>query len=906
MILGRDHELGQIRALLDRARESSGGSLVVYGEAGVGKSTLLASAVSEATGFTSLTTRGNEAESPLAYAALHRLLLPLLEGLDRLPARQRKALAAVFGLDDGDEVGSDRFLVFLAALGLLTEAAERKPVLCLVDDAHWLDDASSAALQFIARRVAFEPVVLLFGARSGGARRFEPGDLPALELQGLDRDAAERLLTEAADGPVPAEVRAQLYARTNGNPLALVEIPAALSAAQLEGEARLPAHLPLTDGLERVFLDRFRNLSDQARTLLLLAAADDSGDLHIVRRAADLAGASQGLADAERSGLLRVRGATLELRHPLVRSAIYSAATSSDRRTAHRALAAALTERGYRDRAVWHRADSLDGPDELTAGELELVARRAGQNGGHEASSAAWERAAELSPLTSARAERLHSAALSAWFAGEASRARTLAQAARTHAADQVLLADIDALRAFIEMNFGSPQVGHGILMRAARDVAPYDARRARKLAMIGAAFASFGFDSGIAIDPASLAPLDTGDDPLDDAFMGLLHGSAAILRGDTAAGAVSFRRALTAAEGLRDPDLLTNIGIAAMQMGDDQQAMRWHDIQLDDGRERAALSAILHALTRRTIVQLAVGQFPAAAAAAAEVLDIAATTNQPNQRALPLAELALIGALKSKDGIDEALREAELALAGHPAGVLDGLIRDTLAWARSVHAESPAVALHNLQQVSHPIMVKITAIDRMEAAVRAGQPHVATALVDQLAGFAEATGAAWALSAADHGRALLSEGADAEAYFRAALARSADNTRLFNHARTELALGEFLRRARRRTDAREHLRNAMAAFETLGVRRWADRASEELRASGEVLRRRDESGATPLTAQELQVARLVQKGLANREVAARLFVSPRTVDFHLRNVFAKLGIASRGALVQVDLDTAA
>jgi DNA-binding CsgD family transcriptional regulator len=906
MILGRDRELGELRALLDRSRDSAGGAIVVHGEAGVGKSTLLAAVAADATGFTVLRTRGSEAESPLAYAALHRLLRPVLGNLDRLPTRQRKALAAVFGLDDGAPEEHDRFLIFLAALGLLTDAAERTPVLCVVDDAHWLDDASSAALQFIARRVEFERIAILFGARDGGVRRFEPEDLPGFQLQGLERDAAERLLAESARAPVPADVLAQLYARTNGNPLALVEVPAALSPAQLEGEAHLPAHLPLTDGLERMFLDRVGRLPEAARAFLLVAAADDSGELLTVRRAAEMLHASEGLLDAERSGLVGVRESTLEFRHPLVRSAIYSSAASVERRRAHGALADALAERGDSDRAIWHRADALDEPDEVTAAELERVGRRAGQNGGHEAASAAFERAADLSVHRQERARRQFSAALSAWFAGQGNRARTLAQAARSTAADPVLLADIDGLRAFVEVNFGSPQVGHGILMRAARDVAGADRARARKLAMIATAFAAFGYDSGAGIDPTTLAPLDRDDaDPLAIAFDRLLHASAAIVRGDTAGAVAAVRQALASADGLRDPDLLTNAGIVAMQVGNDVEAMRWHDLQLEDGRSRAALSAILHALTRRTIVQLAVGQFSAVAASAGEVLDLSVTTNQPNQRALPLAELALIGALRGDDGLPEQLAAAEQALRAHPAGVLDGVIRDVLAWARAVQEDSPATALHHLQHITHPIFARVAAIDRIEAAVRAGQRADAGAVVDDLAGFAEATGEVWAHSAASHGRAVLAEGNEAEQHFRAALAGSGRNTRPFNVARTELAYGVFLRRARRRTDAREHLRNAATTFERLGARRWADRAAEELRASGEALRRRDDSGTAPLTAQERQVAKLVQQGLPNREVAARLFVSPRTVDFHLRNVFTKLGISSRGALSQIDLDAA-
>lgn len=911
MILGRDEELASCREFLERARAGHGGAVVVHGEAGVGKSAILAALVEGADSFEVLATQGIESEAPLAFAALHRLLLPVIDRLDFLPEPQANALRSVFGLaaPAAAEPGNERFLVFLAALGLLTNASENRPVLCTIDDAHWLDDASTAALLFIARRIRFERVAMMFGARDGGVRRFDPAELPALRLEGLGREAAQELLLASTVVNVPTSVRDELLARTGGNPLALMEIPSALSSAQLAGEAALPAHLPLTDGLERVFLDRYDRLPDAARAYLLVAAADDSGHVSTVDRAFErLAAGADGRERSERSGLVRVQGGSIVMRHPLVRSAIYSSASHPERRRVHAALADVLSRQGDRDRAVWHRAAASDGPDESTAAELETVARSAQAGGGHEAASAAWERAAELTPGEDDAARRLNAAAAAAWLSGQPDRSRNLAQTARSRTEDPLLLADIDRLRGIIEMNFGSPRVSHGVLLRAARNVSDADPGRAREMAMIAAALAVFGADSGIGIDPVTLAPYDPGGNAHDVCFGALLQGMHHLAQGNVAAGAAEFRRALSVADGLRSPDLLSNIAIAAVQLGDDEAALRWHNIELDEARQNASPFHILHALTRRSLPDLTTGRWSEVVSAASEALDLADTTNQPNQKAFPKAALLLIGALRGTDGFERDLADVERLVEAHPAGILDIGIQDVLAWARGVHAASsnPTEALHHFRRISHPQNLRAAVMDRMESAARSGQRAELEAAVDDISRYAGATAAQWAAAAADHGRALLADGADAERHFRSALDHHAAATRPFNMARTQLAFGEHLRRARRRVDSREHLRAALVGFEELGAQPWAERAREELRASGESTRRRDEAPEASLTPQELQVARLVQQGLPNRDVAARLFISPRTVDFHLRNVFSKLGISSRGGLLQIDLDAAA
>lgn len=913
MLLGRDAELDGCRALLARAASGNGGSLVVRGEAGVGKSALLQSVVDQSEGFQVLRTQGIESESPLAYAALHRLLLPLLNDLDQLPDPQAQALRGVFGLGawSDAESGNERFLVFLAALGLVAHAAEGAPVLCVVDDAHWLDDASAAALLFIARRVQFEPIFVLFGAREGGERRFDPAELPDLRLQGLGPDAARDLLRSSVGVDVPTAVRDELLERTAGNPLALIEIPRALSADQMAGTEPLPSHLPLTDGLERVFLERYRRLPGGAQSYLLVAAADDSREIAVIDRAArELGLGDEARADAERSELARVDGTVLDLRHPLVRSAIYSSAPRPDRRRVHRALAQVFSERGELDRPAWHRAAAADTVDEELAEELSSVAARARSGGAHEAASAAWERAAELSPSASARAQLLHEAAAAAWMSGQPDRARALAQTARLLSVDTLLTADIDRLRALVEMNFGSAKVAHAILLRAAADVVGVDPARARQMAMIAAALGVFGAHSGVAIDPLELIPAASEDgDSHDVTFGALLTGMDLLGRGRLEQAAVHLRRALIVGEGLRSPDLLTNMPIAAVHLGDDEASRRWYDIELSEARQSESPFAVLHALTRRMIPDFVTGRWNDLAAAAAESESLAETTGSSNQRTFPRAVLLLLKTYRGSGPSDGELDQLEHHAADNPAGVLDVLIQDVLAWTRGVRAlisSRPEEALHHFNRIVQPQTAFAAAVDHMDAAVQARHPDVLERVVARAEEFGSATGAAWAVALAEHGRALGSEGAAAEEHFRTALEVGASTMRPLQRARTELAFGEFLRRARRRVDSRTHLRAALVAFEELGAASWADRAAEELRASGEASRRREASPPAAMTPQELQVARLVQQGLSNREVAARLFVSPRTVDFHLRNVFSKLGISSRGGLLQVDLDSAA
>jgi len=905
VLAGRDSERAAVVALLDQARVGRGAGLVIRGLPGVGKSALIDDAVSMAEGLLVLRTSGIESESPLAFAALQRLLRPAMVLVDRLPRRQATALRAAFGEMEGD---GDRFLVFLAALSLFAEAAEAAPILAVIDDAQWLDQASAAALLFVARRLQAEPVALLFAAREDGVLGFDSAGLPSVAVGDLEAPAAGALLRELVGGPIPPTVLERLMAGTAGNPLALVELTRALSPEQLTGQTPLPAQLPLTEGVERAFLDRYRRLPEAAQTFLLVAAADDCGRASIVRAAARALGAGDDAIDvAEVSGLIRDQDGVLELRHPLVRSAVYGAATSSQRRRAHGALAAVLVGAEHADRRAWHRAASVEAPDEAVVADLDQVAERAASRGGYEAASAAWERAAELTPAGELRAFRLLSAAGTAWLAGRPGRARANADAARLQAAGPVLRADIDRLRARIEWNIGSAAAGHRILLQAARDVAAIDPDRAREMAMMAAAAATFGADSSIGIDPADFVGDVAGAAAPRSRCAGLLlSGFASVARGDLADGAAAFRQAFADCDPAGDTDLASNLGIAALHLGEDAVVLGQYGRQVAQARESGAVVLVLYGLTRRAVSEFSTGDWAAAAAGSAEALELARATGQAALAGLPLAWLTLLAAFRGdREKYTACLAELEHPTRPRDEGLTSVVRHDVILWAKGVAtaATTPATALHHLEQMTHGVVQRMAAMDRLEAAVRASDPPLARTWADELTAFADASGAPWAAAAAAHGHALLSDGADAQSLFELALEWHDRSAHKVERARTQLAFGEFLRRSRRRVDARTHLRAALQTFDDLGAAPWAERARQELRASGETARKRVPSTAATLTPQELQVARLVRQGLSNRDAAAQLFLSPRTIDFHLRNVFAKVGVTSRTGLIALSLE---
>jgi len=472
---GREVERARLADVVDQARHGRAGSLVVRGEPGVGKSALLNDIAVDArlAGVRVLRTHGLESELPLAFGALFGLLRPTLGLLARLPTPQARALRVAFGAEDGSSV--EPFLVGVATLSVLTEAAEQAPVLCVVDDAQWLDTASADALLFAARRLEADRVAIVFAARDSVAETFRAEGVESLLLGGLTPDAVRSLLAQHAGDGLADEVAERLRLETGGNPLALVELPTSLSAAQLNGSEPLPAQLLVGPGVERVFSDRIRRLTPQVQTLLLVAAADDTGQLATIRCAAASLGVDATVwGEAEQSGLLSTGSVLVHVRHPLVRSTVYQAATSQERRQVHRALAEAIGDDDP-DRQAWHRAAAADGPDDDVVRALDRVAVRAERRGGYVAAAAAYERAAELTAGEQPRAARHYAAARNAWACGQTARASFLVSTAREHADDPLLRADIDRLRGRIEVNVGSAATAHRIFLQAARAVAPED-----------------------------------------------------------------------------------------------------------------------------------------------------------------------------------------------------------------------------------------------------------------------------------------------------------------------------------------------------------------------------------------------------------------------------------------------
>ncbi|MDC7120853.1 AAA family ATPase [Cellulomonas fimi] len=902
MIVGREAERAAVAAVLDAARRGEGAALVLSGEPGAGKSALLTDVLAGVDDLRVLRVRGVESESPLAFAALHRLLRPLLSGTASLPGRQAAALRAALGLTDAETPSVDRFAVYLATLTLLSEAAAVVPVVVAVDDVHWLDDASRDAILFVARRVDGERLAMLLAVRDEAPSGTE--DLPTLTVGRLDLSAARALLSAEAGGDVPEDVARHLHARTAGNALALSELGRVLDHEVLLGRVPLPADLPMTGGVEAAFLERYRLLDDATRTVVLVAAADDAGDRVTIERAARALGAGDAaVEDAARSGLLHLRQQRVELRHPLVRSAVYGGATPGERRRVHGALADALTAAGDADRRTWHRAAATDRPDEDVVADLEASARRSAGLGGHEAASAAWERAAELSADPLRRARRLHEAADAAWTAGRPDRAAILADAALLAAEDPALHADATLLRARVEWNTGSVHVAHHRLLAESAAVADHHPMRAREMAMFAASL-------------AATVPIEPGVDPRT--FLGqpqtdrercvaeVLRAFVHITRHEWAPAVAAVRSAEAYSEHshLGVDGLLANVGLAAMHVALDDVALRLHERLLHSARDDGAHIMVLYALTRRGGIDAVLGRWDLLATGAQEALTLAEATGRAALTAMPRAWLAVVAALRGDDDAAERLVELEAAVATGATGTTEASVRDQLLWARALTAGSPAAAIHHYEQMTHGFAERMNALDRIETAARSGRRDLAERWLSDIAAFARGTGSPWAAAVAEHGLALLTEGPDVGVHLQRALELHAQARRRVDTARTQLAYGEWLRRERRRVDARAHLREALHTFEDVGARRWAERAAQELRASGERVVRR-EAGNAPamLTPTELQVARLVARGLPTKDVAGQLFVSPRTVDFHLRNVFTKLGVTSRGELAHASLE---
>ncbi|MEV0148439.1 MULTISPECIES: AAA family ATPase [unclassified Nonomuraea] len=911
MLYGRDAEIGRIDRLLAEAHDGRSGVLVVRGVAGIGKSALLGHAARTASSMGMRTLRGVgiESETELVFAALHLLLRSGLDRLDRLPAPQADALRGAFGLAPSS--AADRFLVGLGALTLLSELAGDGPLLCLVDDAQWLDRSSADALVFAARRLEAEGVALILSVRDG-AHEFRPSGLPEMRLGGLGPEAAAALLGDTADTLAP-HVRDRILAESEGNPLALIELPAALTHEQRAGHvAPLAYHLgplPLTGRMQEAFQAQIHALPEPAQTLLLVAAAESTGDLAVILRAAQRLGAGPDAVEpGERAGLIRV-GEGLAFRHPLIRAAAYQGAPFTRRLAAHRALAAADADA---DARAWHLAAACTEPDEAVAVELEHAAERARSRSGHAATAAAYQRAAQLTPDPPHQVRRLISAAEAAMDAGQLLRSRALADRAAKLTDDPREHARLAGVRAAVEFEQGSPRVAHGILTTAAAPISAADPTMAASMlleAVRDAWFAGAPDLAEQAIDRVISLALPSGH-PLQPVISGMT-GLAALLAGDAARGLVPIHAAL--ADARRSPPAGPGerliIASMAFMVGDDETSRDLAARLVDDCRAQAMIGWLPHALQNLASSQLYLGRFQDAKASATEAVRIADDTGQQHRVDHLQGVLAWLAAVSGDDLACERLTSQVRAHATDHGNV------SSLAWAvwaRSLLALGQGrtqAALDQLEAgitgtVRHQLTTTLFVPDLVEAAVRCEQAERARAPLARFDEWATATRQPWARAVALRCRALIAVGdEETESRYAEAIGLHLNGGRPFEEARTRLLFGEWLRRSRRKAEARIHLRQALETFERAGADPWATRARAELRATGEAVDDARTTGpAGLLTPQELQIVRLAARGATNRDIGAQLFLSPRTVGYHLHKAFPKLGVASRTELGRFDL----
>ncbi|MFI6298589.1 LuxR C-terminal-related transcriptional regulator [Nonomuraea sp. NPDC050790] len=900
---GRAAELAAVDRIVRAAREGGSGTLVLRGEPGIGKSALLDHAAAAAedlraprddgiqsAGLRVLRGCGIESEAELPFAGLHLLLRPALDGLSLLPAPQRLALESAFGL--GPAVPADRMLVGLAVLSLLSELATRAPLLCLVDDAQWLDRPSAEALLFAARRLGAESTSMIFAARDGRPAFAAPG-LPSLTLTGLGPEDAAALVDER-DATLAPEVRARVLAEAAGNPLALIELPLAL-------DADTPGPLPLTDRLQAAFHGQVARLPAPTRDLLLLAAADDSGDLAVVLRASphDV----RHLPPAVEAGLIRLDEADrrIAFRHPLVRAAVYRGATLDQRLDAHRALAESLAGTERADLRAWHLAAAATGTDERAADELERAAAQAAARNGHSAAAAAYERAAELSPH--ARGRLFVQAAEAALAAGDLDAARALAERARPETRDAPLSRRLARAQAAALSGQGAFRQANLVLIGqvAAGGADDPDAALATLMDAVGNAW--FAGDRDMVARTADQLDAIGGG---AGAFRLVQDWIVALALERSTDGLPPMAEVVAAARrGRAGPLHLMHIAGLGLIAGLDYQAYHLMAEVTAGCRAQGKIGLLPPALYHLAITESALGRHRDAAGSATEAVTIADDTGQWQWSSLSAGVLAYLAAV---EGDEERCRDLA-ARTRSPAGekiFSPGAPR--AGWALGLldlaHGRAER-ALEHLERVAegparHQLPGQRCAPDLVEAAVRLGSPERAAGPYQSFRELAGRLRRAAVGALAERCAALLEP--DAEPHFRAALHLHEQDSRTFEHARTELLYGEWLRRARRKSEARTHLTAALERFDRVGARPWAERADAELHATGLTIRRAAPGVLAALTPQELQIVRLAAQGLSNRDIAAQLFISPRTVGHHLYKAFPKLGVASRTDLAALPL----
>lgn len=889
-------------------------ALVIHGEPGVGKTALLEYAAVQAAGYAATAagdTRdrtcrlvragGVQSEMELPFAGLHQLCGPLLGHLGQLPGPQQVALRTAFGISAGPT--PDRFLVGLAVLSLLSDAAERQPLVCLIDDHQWIDRASAQVLAFVARRLGTESVGLLVASRVVDD---DLRGLPELAVGGLRPADAEALLDTVLTGPVDVRVRDQILAETHGNPLALLELPKGLTSAELAGGFGLPGTKPLSGSIEESFARRARGLPEPARLLLLIAASDPAGDSALTWRAAGRLGIDvDAAAAAVGTGLIEL-GARARFRHPLARSAVYRSASAQERRRVHGALAEVIDPEADPDRRAWHRAQAVPGPDEDVAAELDRSAARARARGGLAASAAFLTRAATLTPDPAVRADRALAAAETQIAAGAFDAALDLLAMAEARNLSDLQRAQADLIHGQLAFVTGRGSDAPLLLLKAARRLEPIDvgAARATYLDALSAAIfagrlAKPGGDVPAAARAVSTAPRPEGDPLAADL---LLDGTALMYNEEYAAGLPALREALTrfgvgmpAEEELRWSWFATT---SAIRLWDEERLEALSARHLRLARDLGSLSELPLALTTRAYALLFRGEINAAALLTDEAQTVAEATGTA------LAPYGALGVAAFRGDGSTAHRLLDTTLAdverrGEGVGI-------TFAeWSHAVlangscqHEEAFSAACKAAGYPADPAALIWTLVELVEAAVRVEEGAVAIETHRRFAAMAAASGTDWALGLQARTQALVSRRSEAEGCYQESIARLGRTRLRVDLARARLLYGEWLRREGRLAEAREQLRTAHRMFEAMGVHGFADRANRELRAAGGSARKRvDASRDDELTAQEAKIARLAREGLSNPEIANRLLISPHTVQYHLRKVFTKLGITSRTQL---------
>jgi DNA-binding CsgD family transcriptional regulator len=895
-MLDRARECEELERLVAGVRAGDSRVLVLRGEAGIGKTALLEHLLADAEGCQIARAAGIESEAELGFAGLHALCAPLLGGLAQLPSPQREALSIAFGLSVG--APPDRFMVGLAVLSLLADAADKQPLVCIVDDAQWFDQASVQTLAFVARRLLAERVALVFALRASD-QDHEFRGLPELVIEGLPAADARRLLEATVPGPLDTGVRNRILGEAGGNPLALRELPRGSNSTAVAGGFGLPGGMPLTNRIERGFVRQVESLPAATQQLLLLAAAEPLGDVPLLWRAAGRLGlAAQAAAPAQAAGLVEI-GARVRFRHPLVRSAAYLRAPTAERREVHQALAEATDPELDPDRRAWHRARAADEPDEAVASELERSADRAQARGGLAAAAAFLARAAELTPEPARRVERSLSAARAKLDVADAASASDLLAAADLGPVDDLQRARLERLSAEIVFVHQRGRDAPPLLLAAAKRLEHLNGAMARETYLEAIAAAMFAGRLGTGPDErdvaeAARATVRTDATTVTDQ---LLDALVTRFTEGYAASVQPLSRALhrfgEPEGGSADPRWLWLACRLAQDLWDDEL---WHVLATRSvlvARETGALQLLPNALNYLAALNVYSGAFSTAAAQIEEVDAITTATGVP-----PLKHAACVLAASRGDAAElQAVTDGPLqgAMERGEGSAVGGMGWFT-ALLQNGHGEyaDALVAAQAACEHEDPIYYGRALVEVVEAGVRCDRRDEAGAALERLSERTQAAATEWALGIEARCRGLLS---DEEPLYEESIERIGRSRAAIDLARSRLVYGEWLRRQNRRVDAREQLRASYEMFGRMGAEAFAERARRELSATGETVRKRTPDTRDELTAQEVQVARLARDGRTNTEIGAQLFISARTVEYHLHKVFAKLAISSRKQL---------